>query len=134
MGIEAFTPFIPLNADDSGLPGFVIRYRVKNLSDRTASVAVCGSMSNVCGLESSDGYDRLLLKDKVKNMRVGDGGLNGLYFTTDSLSGDDMAYGTMSLTTKEKEVTIKPVWQTGGIIAGGTARRNSGRISGRTGS
>ena len=114
VGIEAFTPFIPLNADDSGLPGFVIRYRVKNLSDQTATVSVCGSMSNVCGLESFDGYDRLLLKDKVNNTVVGDEGLNGLNFSTDSLSGNDISYGTLSLTTKEKEVTIKPVWQTGG--------------------
>ena len=28
--MEAFTPFIPLNADDSGIPTAVIRYRIVN--------------------------------------------------------------------------------------------------------
>ena len=54
--MEAFTPFIPLNAADSGIPGAVIRYKVTNRSDRPARVAVAGSLTNAVGCTGFDEY------------------------------------------------------------------------------
>ena len=44
--MEAFTPFIPLNSDDSGIPTAIIRYHVKNPTDRAVEVSVVGTMAN----------------------------------------------------------------------------------------
>ncbi|MBE3584381.1 MAG: hypothetical protein IMX01_09755 [Limnochordaceae bacterium] len=47
--LEAFTPFIPLNPDDSGIPGAVLRYRVQNQRDVPVEVTIVGSMMNPLG-------------------------------------------------------------------------------------
>ena len=47
--LEAYSPFIPLNPDDSALPATVMRYSVKNTGKADAQVEVAGWMENaVC--------------------------------------------------------------------------------------
>jgi uncharacterized protein (DUF608 family) len=49
ISLEAFSPFIPLNEDDSGLPATVMHYRVKNISDVAVEVELAGWLQNaVC--------------------------------------------------------------------------------------
>ena len=52
VSLEAFTPFIPLDADESGLPIAVLRYRVSNRGRDavTASVAFTVSPTKVSRL------------------------------------------------------------------------------------
>jgi len=47
--LEAFTPFIPLDADDSGLPVAVLRYRVSNPGRAAATVSIAWSIQNPVG-------------------------------------------------------------------------------------
>ena len=55
--LEAFSPFIPLNVEDSSLPATVFCYQVKNTANEPLEVSVAGWLENaVC--------------------RAGDGGLN----------------------------------------------------------
>ncbi len=51
VALEAFTPFIPLDADDSGLPVAVLRYRVTNPSAAVARVSIAFSIENPVGQE-----------------------------------------------------------------------------------
>ena len=44
--MESFTPFVPLNADKSGIPGAYIKYHVKNSSSQTQRVSIAGSIVN----------------------------------------------------------------------------------------
>lgn len=53
ISLEAFSPFIPLNAPDSGLPATVLRYRVKNTSNAPCEVTIVGWLENGCSLESA---------------------------------------------------------------------------------
>lgn len=47
--LTAFSPFIPLNAQDSGLPATVMRFTLKNTSDREVSASIEGRLENaVC--------------------------------------------------------------------------------------
>lgn len=49
VDLEAFSPFIPLNADDSGLPVTIMNFTVKNTSAGPVSVVLGGSLENgVC--------------------------------------------------------------------------------------
>ena len=43
--LEAFSPFIPLNADDSSLPATVMSYTVTNTSDAELEVEVFGFLA-----------------------------------------------------------------------------------------
>ncbi len=49
VSLEAFSPFIPLNVDDSSLPATVMRYTVKNTSAERVEVEIAGWLENpVC--------------------------------------------------------------------------------------
>ncbi len=49
VSLEAFSPFVPLSARDSGIPGTVLRYRVHNTSNKTVDVAFGGWIQNPVG-------------------------------------------------------------------------------------
>jgi uncharacterized protein (DUF608 family) len=46
VSLEAFSPFCPLEVDDSSLPLTVMRYAVRNVSKNKAEVALAGQMAN----------------------------------------------------------------------------------------
>src|SRR4030066_2300402 len=52
VSLEAFTPFIPLNTDDSCIPGIILRYKVANITKKKVKVSIAGSMANMLGNEN----------------------------------------------------------------------------------
>lgn len=47
--LQAFSPFIPLNADDSGLPATIFEFTLRNVSRRSVEVSLVGELENgVC--------------------------------------------------------------------------------------
>ena len=57
ISLEAYTPFIPLNAKDSGIPGAYLNYKVKNTTKENIEISIAGSMNNAVGFE---GYNNFL--------------------------------------------------------------------------
>ncbi|UCD28644.1 MAG: hypothetical protein JSV03_16435 [Planctomycetota bacterium] len=53
ISLEAFSPFIPLNAEDSGLPATVMQFTITNSSDRQVLVELAGWLENAVCLDSS---------------------------------------------------------------------------------
>ncbi|MBM3289787.1 MAG: hypothetical protein FJY92_06510, partial [Candidatus Hydrogenedentes bacterium] len=53
---EAFSPYVPLNAKDSGLPAAVFRFTVRNESSGPVDAAIMGAVPNLIGW---DGYARM---------------------------------------------------------------------------
>jgi non-lysosomal glucosylceramidase len=108
----AFTPLVPLDPADSGIPAAVLRYTVTNPGTDTVDVTVAGSISNPVGIV--DGSD-LHMPEFVGHPRIDwhdDGELRGLDCTTD-LPADDLSFGSLSLTTKDDSVSAKPRWLVG---------------------
>ena len=68
---KTFNPFIPCNADASGIPVAVIRYVVTNKTDHPMDVAVAGSMDNFIGMDGYkldfNDFDRALVPVGAKN-------------------------------------------------------------------
>ncbi len=59
VSLEAFSPFIPLNVDDSSLPATVLRFRVANTSQQKVEVELAGWLENATALKSGETQDVL---------------------------------------------------------------------------
>ncbi len=51
--LEAFSPFIPLNADDSSLPATILRFTVANTAAASAKITLLGWLQNAVGAFSN---------------------------------------------------------------------------------
>ena len=108
--LEAFSPFIPLNADDSGIPGVVIRYRVKNAGNKVVEVSIAGSLANAVGYSGKDALVNQRDREGLINEYKEDGPLKGLLFANNKIPFGAITGGTMSLTTSNPNVTCKRKW------------------------
>lgn len=113
VSLRAFTPFVPLDPDASGIPAAVLRYRVTNPGDRRVRVTVVGSVSHTAG--RGDGPFGMRAQQTVRwreELDEARAGVRGLDFGI-RLPEDDLGYGTLSLTTTDASTTAKPQWVTG---------------------
>ena len=55
VALEAFSPFIPLNPDDSGLPATILRFTVRHVGQGELRVRLTGWLQNAVGLVSGGG-------------------------------------------------------------------------------
>lgn len=112
--LEAFTPFIPLNADDSSLPGAVLRYTIKNISDEDQSVSVAGCLSNLCDYTKLNIWTKPMFDGVGRNQYVEQPSTKGIHFTSTTKTPEQLRYLDMAFTTTfDKEVTYKEYWNEG---------------------
>lgn len=111
--MEAYTPFIPLDVKNSSIPGFVCTYWVRNMSDESAQVSVCGSLQNFTGQTGYDGYE-IFQEGAPDNEAFLKDGLTGVNFINKGLDKGAVNYGSVSLATSNSSVTLKPQWYHGG--------------------
>lgn len=110
--LTAFTPLVPLDADDSGIPGAVLRYTVRNPGSQAVDVTIAGSLSNPVGIT---GWNVFHFPEYAGQPTIGfddDGTIRGLRLGSD-LDGADPRSGTVALTTADSSVTAKPQWLSG---------------------
>lgn len=107
--VKGFNPFIPGNSDASGIPVAVLKYEVTNLTNAPMEVAVSGNIRNFIGQDGSNitrdwkgDYIPVGAKKNINTYRE-EGGIKGIYMTSDSVAKDDPAWGTIALTTTEKD-------------------------------
>jgi uncharacterized protein (DUF608 family) len=80
--LEAFSPFIPLNAADSALPTTVLRYTVKNTSRADAEVTLAGWLENAVCRHTGPLFVRRVLR---RNAVFESEGLTGLLATAEEV-------------------------------------------------
>ena len=111
VDLFAFSPFIPLNPDDSGIPGAILRYKVTNKSDKAQTISLVGSLGNGVGYQKRGLFGGVVTKGRTHNQYREDHQLKGIYMTNPELEEDDLSFGTMSLLTTEKEgISTKTCW------------------------
>ncbi|MGA2380561.1 MAG: GH116 family glycosyl-hydrolase [Spirochaetia bacterium] len=118
VALEAFTPFVPLNADESGIPGAILRYSVRNRSGKPLVVSIAGSLPNVVGFKGFDSFNNLLVHPGGKNLYRDEGALRGLFYSNSGLPPDSLPYGTMALVSTGSSLTCKESWLAGGWFDG----------------
>lgn len=89
--LEAFSPFIPLNTDDSSLPATVMRFTVKNSSRADIELTLTGTLENAVCL-----YKRSLSGTR-RNRIVADNGLTFLECSAETTNQALKDFGTMGL-------------------------------------
>jgi uncharacterized protein (DUF608 family) len=92
VSLEAFSPFIPHEPDDSGLPVTFLRYKVHNSGGRAASVSIAWSIENPLKPHG----------DKPTNDWRTSDSLSGLVMTNASLPATDALYGSFLLAVRDQ--------------------------------
>jgi non-lysosomal glucosylceramidase len=96
--LEAFSPFIPHEPDDSGLPVAILRYRVTNRESVSAKVSIAWSLENPVKPAApppppAAGVDH----DPRRNTYQSNTHISGLTMSNRSLAEDDPMRGTVAL-------------------------------------
>lgn len=81
VSLEAFTPFIPLNADDSGIPGAYFQCKVKNPGRERVEVSITGSMNNSVGFEGYNDFSFMQHVVERVNENRDEKGIRGITYT-----------------------------------------------------
>lgn len=110
--LEAFSPFIPLNADDSGLPAIVFRFRVENPTDSPAEVSLLMSQQNAVGWDGASEIQGVCHPAYGGNLnrlfRSSD--LHGIEMTNVSLPEDHPRWGQMVAAALSPGATVRARW------------------------
>ena len=96
--LKAFNPFVPTDADKSGMPVAVLSYQVRNCTDSPLEVAVCGAYRNFIGRDGVENVIKRNPKYNINQYRTQDG-LSGVYSCSQGVPEDHQAWGTFALTT-----------------------------------
>ncbi len=87
VSLDAFSPFIPHDPDESGLPVAILRYRVANPGGAEARVSIAFSIDNPLKVSQDEGGAATLHTDSRQNDYRTEGPLSGLVFSNPGLPG-----------------------------------------------
>lgn len=113
--LEAFTPLLPLNPEDSGIPCAVLTFSLANTSGQPVDVTLVASMMNPVGhhlFDPINGKRETNLGQTINDYRDADG-IRGLYFHANGIAPGALEYGNLSLVTDHPTVTYKRHWRRG---------------------
>ena len=110
--LDAFSPFIPHDPDDSGLPVTILRYSVTNPGPATAQVAIAFSIENpVKTSHERGGAADQKPDDGRRNEYWVEDRVVGLVMTNPSLAPDDPMAGEFVLAAAPHESTEVSHWE-----------------------
>jgi non-lysosomal glucosylceramidase len=108
--LEAFSPFIPHNPDDSGLPVAVLRYRVTNPGMTSVKIGISFSIDNPVAANPSKSSPFLKSDTRLNEYRTGQQ-FEGLLMSNPSLPSDDPMHGSFVLAAMPDEKTNMTHWR-----------------------
>lgn len=114
--LEAFTPLIPLNPHDSGLPCAILTFSAHNPGAVPVDLTLVGSLFNPIGGIGLDPYGNLNgggLGGNLNEFRDTPA-LRGMSLASTRYPADALEYGNLALVTDHLRVTYKRAWLRGG--------------------
>lgn len=99
--MTAFNPFIPLNDQDSSIPGAFFEISVENHTDKLISYTLCCSVNNP------------LPAGATLNIHQQEGGLQGIRMSSGYYKIDESDYGDLSIMTDGGLVSWQEYWYRG---------------------
>jgi len=110
--LEAYTPLIPHEPEDSGLPAAILTYTVKNTGKEPIEATIVGSLTNLVGFTGVDQFgalNKVGLGGNINEERK-EAGLTGVYLHSTKHPEGDILHGSLALATTNKKPTVKPHW------------------------
>jgi uncharacterized protein (DUF608 family) len=102
--MEGFNPFIPGDADSSGLPVAVLRIGLQNTTDRQLDASVCLNVPNFVGDPTE--------KSQNSNTFYQDSSLSGIRMDPGGVSDRSEKWGTMAIATLSTEsISHRTAWK-----------------------
>ncbi len=118
IGLDAGTPFIPLDGDASGLPVCALHYRVRNLDATPTSVSIAYSLDNP--VKDPKAIETGGVAHRKTDQRSNDwrraSGLQGFFMSNPALATEDVAYGSFALALLDEgkgQITALRGWPAG---------------------
>ena len=105
VSLEAFSPFIPLDAEDSGLPVAILRYRVSNPNRTAAKVSIAFAIDNPVRDPIQPRNE-----DTRRNTRREGGGLTGISMSNAKIAADHPMAGEILLSFADPETAHVTSW------------------------
>ncbi|HIH88600.1 TPA: hypothetical protein HA344_05245, partial [Candidatus Bathyarchaeota archaeon] len=109
---EAYTPLIPHEPDDSGLPAAALTYTVKNTGVEPIEATIVGSITNLVGFTGVDQFGALKTGGFGGNVNEArkEQSISGVYLHSGKHPDSDTLHGSLALATTNKRATAKPHW------------------------
>ncbi len=103
--LVGYNPFIPADADASGIPMAILKYEVKNTSNEELEVSISGNIRNFIGKDGSKhksdwkgDFIPIGEKNNINEYKSTDK-LQGIYMYSEGVDKDDAAWGTFAIST-----------------------------------
>jgi len=105
--IKGYNPFVPTDAESSGIPIAILDFELLNTSEEDLEAAICFSMQNFIGDDGKFGVSR-----KGNNTFKETGGLRGVFLQSEGVDPDSEQWGTIAVTTTSDEnITYRTNWK-----------------------
>jgi len=119
--LQAFNPLVPCDPEISGIPVAILRYVLRNKTNQTLEVSVCGTMPNFIGLDGSGQTkdykgDLVAAGGKANRNEYRQGkSVNGIVMLSEGVTPRASQWGTIALTTTTASgITHRISWIPGG--------------------
>ena len=112
--LEAWSPFIPLNEDDSSLPVACFTWQIANPNARPVKIALAATLFNPIGSKYTDVRGKTPKLGKNLNQFIEAEAFRGLLYTSQKVAASDPNYGSLSLTTSWQTLNAQTRWYRGG--------------------
>lgn len=114
VSLEAFSPFIPLNEDDSGIPAATFCYQVTNTASVPMKVLVAASMPNIYNFQGFDCFENYLPYPGRENREIREKGLAGVFMTGSGIPDDSLSFANNAVLVPDEAAVLRPLWHKGG--------------------
>ncbi|MCC7145255.1 MAG: hypothetical protein IT443_02285 [Phycisphaeraceae bacterium] len=111
VSLEAFSPFIPLDAEASAMPVACLTYQLENRTSARVRATLALTLNNPVGMTTPPTKEEA---DKSFNDFRQGMNCRGIDFTNERFPAGDHRHGTVALTTDWPDVTVMPNWLRGG--------------------
>lgn len=110
--LDAFSPFIPHEPDDSGLPVAILRYRVTNPGHEAATVGIAFSIENPVTTKEEKDDDARQKSDEGRRNEYREGnGLAGLVMSNSALAANNPMMGELVLAARVQAGAAVSHWE-----------------------